>query len=94
MAYEEKPKTVRKKHTVVLEDRGALAVSGVEDVASFDESEVVMTTICGNLVVRGSELKIDKLSLDTGDVTLRGLVTELSYEEVAASRSLWAHLFH
>ena len=94
MAYEEKQKTVRRKHTVVLEDRGALAVSGVEDVASFDESEVVMATICGNLVIRGAELKIDKLSLDTGEVTVQGLVTELSYEEVAARSSLWARLFH
>ena len=94
MAYEEKTKSMKKTHGVILEDRARLSVSGVEDVASFDEAEVVMTTVCGNLVLRGSELKIDRLSLDTGDVTLRGLVTDLSYEEVAPSRSLWARLFH
>ena len=94
MAYEEKIKSTKKAHSVIMEDRARLCVSGVEDVASSDENEVVMTTGCGSLVVRGSELKIDKLSLDTGDVTLRGLVTDLSYEEVAASRSLWARVFH
>ncbi|MGE4352957.1 MAG: sporulation protein YabP [Oscillospiraceae bacterium] len=94
MAYEEKQKLVKKSHNVIMEDRSKLTVSGVEDVASFDENEVVMNTVDGNLVVRGSELKIDKLSLDTGDVAIQGLVTDLSYEEVAHSQSLWAKLFH
>ncbi len=94
MAYEEKAKSIKKSHNVIMENRGKLTVSGVEDVASFDEAEVIMSTVCGNLVVRGSELKIDKLSLDTGDIALQGLITELCYEEVAPSRSLWAKLFH
>ena len=94
MSYEDKAKTAKRSHNIVLEDRGKLTVSGVEDVASFDESEVVMSTVCGSLIVRGSELKIDRLSLDTGDVALTGLITALDYEEVAPSRSLWARLFH
>ena len=94
MSYEDKAKTAKRSHNIVLEDRGKLTVSGVDDVASFDESEVVMSTVCGSLIVRGSELKIDKLSLDTGDVALTGLITALDYEEVAPSRSLWARLFH
>ena len=94
MSYEDKAKTAKRCHNIVLEDRGKLTVSGVDDVASFDESEVVMSTVCGSLIVRGSELKIDRLSLDTGDVALTGLITALDYEEVAPSRSLWARLFH
>lgn len=94
MAYEEKVKSIKRTHNVIMEDRGKLTVSGVEDVTSFDENEVVMSTVCGNLVVRGSDIKIDKLSLDTGDVALQGLITDLNYEEVAHSQSLWARLFH
>ncbi|MGI6029474.1 MAG: sporulation protein YabP [Candidatus Heteroscillospira sp.] len=94
MAYEEKSRSLKKTHNIIMEDRGKLTVSGVEDVASFDENEVVMSTVCGNLVVRGSELKIDRLSLDTGDVAVQGLITDLCYEEVAPSRSLWARIFH
>ena len=94
MAYEEKLKPVKRSHNIVMEDRGKLTVSGVEDVSSFDESEIVMSTVCGSLIVSGSVLKIDRLSLDTGDVAVTGLVTALDYEEVAPSRSLWARLFH
>lgn len=94
MAYEEKQKNSRKTHSVILENREKLSVSGVEDVSSFDENEVSMLTTEGSLIVRGSGLKVGRLSLDSGDVTLEGLVTELCYEEVAQSRSLWARLFH
>lgn len=94
MAYEEKTGSVKRGHNIIMESREKLTVSGVEDVSGFDENEIIMTTVCGSLVVRGTELKIDKLSLDTGDVAVRGLITDLSYEEVQVSRSLWARLFH
>lgn len=94
MAYEEKQKLIKRAHNVIMEDRSKLTVSGVEDVSSFDENEVVMATVNGTLVLRGSGLKIDKLSVDTGDIAIQGLITDLSYEEVAHSQSLWARLFH
>ena len=94
MAYEEKLKPAKRSHNIIMESREKLTVSGVEDVSAFDENEIVMTTVCGSLVVRGSGLKIDKLSLDTGDTAIRGLITDLSYEEVQQSRSLWARMFH
>ena len=34
-------------HRVVLEERGALSVSGVEEVERFDEEEIVMNTTAG-----------------------------------------------
>lgn len=94
MAYEEKARSAKRSHNIIMESREKLTISGVEDVSGFDENEIVMTTVCGALVVRGSDLKIDKLSLDTGDIAIRGLVTDLGYEEVQQSRSLWAKLFH
>lgn len=90
----EKQNLMQKSHNIIMENREHLSVSGVLDVASFDEAEIIMTTAAGSLIIRGAELKIDKLSLDTGDVTLGGLITELCYEEVANSQSLWAKLFH
>lgn len=94
MTMAEKQKSAVRRHNVIMEDREKLSVSGVEEVASFDEAEIIMTTVCGSLIIRGSGLKIDKLSLDTGDVAITGLITDLCYEEVANSQSLWAKLFH
>jgi sporulation protein YabP len=97
MSYDERGRQavpVRKPHSLSLEARKQLTISGVEEVESFDEREIVMTTSCGSLIIRGEELSVSRLSVESGDVTVRGLVSALSYEEVAPSGSLWARLFH
>lgn len=93
MAFEEKGKTAAKPHHVILEDRARLSVTGVEDVISFDENEIITRTAQGNLIIRGTELHIGKLTLDSGEVSVSGLVQELCYEESAPVGGFWARLF-
>ena len=92
MAYEEKKHTAR-QHNIILESRSKMSVSGVENVDSFDDCELVILTSQGSLIVSGSNLHIDSLNLDTGDLLVDGLVTGLVYEETVPSSSLWAKLF-
>ncbi|MEG0035968.1 MAG: YabP/YqfC family sporulation protein [Oscillospiraceae bacterium] len=92
MAYEEKIKAAR-PHNIILEDRAHLSVSGVDEVDSFDDKQIVARTAKGNLVLRGSDLHIDKLSLDSGELVVTGLFTDLGYEETAPGGSLWSRLF-
>jgi YabP family. len=92
MAYEEKKHTVL-QHNIILESRAKMSVSGVENVDSFDDCELVIQTSQGNLIVSGSNLHIDSLNLDTGDLLVDGLVTGLVYEETVPSSSLWTKLF-
>lgn len=92
MAYEENARPAM-AHNIILEGRAKLSVSGVEDVDSFDEAEIVMRTVQGNLTVRGTELHVEKLSLDIGELTVTGTVSQLDYAEVAPSSSLWTRLF-
>lgn len=68
-------------HRLVLEERNALSVTGVEEVERFDESEIVMATVRGALVIRGSGLHIEKLSLDGGELKVEGNVDSLTYED-------------
>ena len=81
MAYDEKYLRGDLAHGVVMEGRDRLSVSGVEDVESFDENEIVMCTSSGILVVCGEALHIDKLSLDKGELTVEGRIDSLHYEE-------------
>lgn len=94
MAYEEKYKTMELPHNVIMENRKKISVSGVDDVESFDENEVVMSTSQGVLVVHGKELRIEKLSLDSGDVVLEGSIDRLDYEDdMKVTGGLFARLF-
>ena len=81
-------------HNLILEDRSHLTVSGVLDVDSFDESIVVIYTEMGTLTVRGSELHINALNVETGDLTVEGNVASMVYTENSKTKgSLLSRIF-
>lgn len=67
--------------TVSLTDRRVLELGGVEDVVRFDEESAVFATAAGLLTVEGRELHVRVLDLDTGHVSVDGVVDSLLYEE-------------
>ncbi len=86
MTYGNEPLIRDNPHHILLEGRGQLSISGVEEVESFDDTAIVMSTSQGVLVVRGEELHIEKLSLDGGDLRVEGTVDSLTYEEERRER--------
>ena len=86
MGNEERYKKTELPHSLILQDRHRLTVSGVEDVESFDESAVVLQTAGGLLILRGSALHIDKLSIEGGELLVTGRIDSLVYEDNAAGR--------
>ena len=70
-------------HNIIMEDRRLLTVSGVADVDSFDEHAVTVFTDMGELVVRGHDLHINRLSVEIGELLLEGSITSLTYQDTA-----------
>ena len=68
-------------HTLVLENRKALTATGVSNVDSFDEQAVVAYTDLGELVIRGTGLHIDRLNMETGELTLSGEIVSMTYSD-------------
>ncbi len=66
---------------LVLENREKLSISGVLDVLSFDDQVVIVETELGLLNVKGDNLRINKLSIDTSEVVVEGEICNLSYSE-------------
>lgn len=75
MAQEELP------HRLNLSERHALTVTGVMEVVSFEETEVILQTGMGILTVQGSQLQLKALSLEGGQVEIEGNVSALAYDE-------------
>ncbi|MDR0314757.1 MAG: sporulation protein YabP [Oscillospiraceae bacterium] len=73
--------TVSMRHNLILEDRRVLSVSGVRDVDSFDEQTVVIFTDMGELTVTGTQLHINKLSLEVGELLMEGNIASLIYSD-------------
>ena len=66
---------------LILENRGKLSISGVNDVLSFDDQVVMVETDLGLLTVKGDGLRINKLSIDTSEVIIEGDISYLAYSD-------------
>jgi len=66
---------------VILENRQKLSISGVLDVLSFDDQVVILETELGLLTVKGENLRINKLSIDTSEVIVEGDISSLTYSD-------------
>ena len=64
---------------LVLENRSRLNISGVLDVLSFDDQIIIVETELGMLTVKGDNLRINKLSIDTSEVIVEGEIISLTY---------------
>ena len=72
---------VKMPHNVLLEDRKKLSVSGVCDVDSFDEETIIVYTQLGELAVRGNDLHINSLSVETGELLIEGSIYSVVYTD-------------
>jgi len=80
-AEERKQLSTNVIQNLILENREKLNISGVLDVLSFDDQIVVVETELGLLTVKGENLRINKLSIDTSEVIVEGEIYNLSYSE-------------
>lgn len=81
-------------HSLVLEERESLTVSGVSDVDSFDEDMITAYTSLGELTVKGSELHISKLDTETGELSVEGNIQSLIYSsDRADSGGFFSRIF-
>lgn len=76
--------------------RKQLEVNGIIDVIRFDDVSVVLQTICGELTVEGSGLKMSVLDTDKGIVSLDGQVDSIYYSEETSEtkKRLFGRIFN
>ena len=71
------------RHAVTIERRNAVSVSGVLDVISFDEETIIAETELGVLIIRGANLHVNRLQVDSGDLSVDGEIVSVVYEDNA-----------
>ena len=68
---------IAKTHKLVVNNRKTSMVTGVLDVLSFDLNEVLLETEQGMLMVKGTDLHVNRLSVEKGEVDLSGNIDVL-----------------
>ena len=72
---------------LILENREKLSISGVIDVLSFDDQVVMVETELGLLTVKGENIRINKLSIDTSEVIVEGDISYLAYSDKVTDKT-------
>ena len=74
----ERPDT---QSNIICESRKRLYLTGITDTESFGEKEAVLYTGCGRLQIKGSDLKMIKLSVEDGEASVEGRIDSLTYSD-------------
>jgi sporulation protein YabP len=80
-------------HDLIIESRKKVTLTGIVDVESFDEETIVARSHCGEICIKGSSLKISRLSVESGDMTVEGQVDSVAYSEARSAGNFLSRVF-
>ena len=83
---EEKQTAVALTHRIAVTGRHTGTITGVSDVLSFDEGEIILETELGTLTIKGQELHINRLTLEQGEADIDGKIDSLVYSGSAGKK--------
>jgi sporulation protein YabP len=81
MPIEEKKVVNKTGHNFLLENRERMSVSGVVDVDIFNPDMIVVQTEMGMLTVKGTDLHINKLNLESAELIIDGEISSCIYSD-------------
>ena len=75
-----------KKQNILIEDRNKVAITGVEQVESFNDNTIVLKTVKGGMTIKGEGLNVGKLNLEEGNVKIDGVINGIFYSDKDSSQ--------
>ena len=77
------------QHSLQLERRKRALITGVTDVCSFHETEIVLKVDSGVMIITGENLHIGRLLLEDGKLDVDGQIDGVVYEKTHPSVKRW-----
>lgn len=81
-------------HSVVINERKNINITGVKKIENFDNEEFLMETNMGYIVIKGEELEIIKLDTYQGNVIIKGKVNSLNYVDGSTKKNKEEGIFN
>ena len=82
-----------KKHIVSIDNRQAIELTGINDVPVFDENDVQLCSDFGDISIKGENMKLEELSLDSGIVKINGKITAIIYTDNKKTKGFFKRVF-
>lgn len=87
----------KRAHSVQMENRNKMIMTGITDVVSFDLNKVILQSDYGVITIKGDNLHVNKLSVDKGELDVDGVIASFDYSELntysAKGESIFNRLF-
>lgn len=83
-------------HSLLLEERRYGRITGVQEVCSFNENEIIMLSEAGKILLKGDQLHVKSLDLERGAAEIEGKVSSFSYISKTIPKkqeSFWKRMF-
>lgn len=71
----------KRTSNIIIESRERTNLTGVVDIHSFDDELVLVETTLGIITIKGINLKINKLNLESNELLIEGKINGLTYSE-------------
>ena len=82
-----------KNSNITLANREVLKITGVEGVTMLNSTDACIV-VCGeNLIIKGEDLKADKLSVETGELVIVGKISGLKFEQKHEKQGVLKRIF-
>ena len=86
-------RTVQKTHKLVVNNRKTGLVTGVLDVLSFNLNVILLETEQGMMMVKGTDLHVNRVTLEKGEVDLSGNIDSIAYSDIQSHGKQAENLF-
>lgn len=80
---------IKQDHTVKMDGRKAIELTGVMQVERFDSTEFLLDTVMGKLKVRGTGLKMKHFDTVNKKAAIEGRITAFMYVDGGMGKSFF-----
>ena len=72
----------KSEHKIILNFRESLSITGVKEIINFDDKNINLKTICGEMSVDGENIHINVLNVENGEFEISGKINGINYLDI------------
>lgn len=72
----------KSEHKIILNFRESLSITGVKEIINFDDKNINLKTICGEMSVDGENIHINVLNVENGELEISGKINGINYLDI------------
>lgn len=72
---------LQQSHSLQINNRESVNITGVIKVITFNDENVILQTTMGGLSIKGKSMKVNKLNVDNGEMSIEGYIYSILYND-------------